>query len=205
MTILFCSLSDRPDFSKPMFDSLQTYCDKHNYKCVLENKSLDNSRAPSWSKIPLLQREMKNNPDIETIVWIDDDIIITNKDIKFDELVEPYPFDNILISQEVFDDFNCGILVCKNNQKTYNYLTHIWLKCELTPEYKTKPNWEQEIFLKDYKIDKSKITRIPYKIIQSFYRIQNKDWRPGDFSAHITGMTMKNRMIMRDEVLSKIK
>ena len=30
----------------------------------LENKSLDNNRAPPWSKILLLKREMKLNPDI---------------------------------------------------------------------------------------------------------------------------------------------
>ena len=56
MRLLFCSLSDRPVLSKPMFDKLQQYCDRHkNYKCVLEDKILDESRAPSWSKIRLLK------------------------------------------------------------------------------------------------------------------------------------------------------
>lgn len=202
--ILFCSLSDRLDFSKPMFDHLQQYCNKHNYQCVLEDKILDDSRAPSWSKIKLLQREMKSNPDIPLIVWIDDDILITNKQIKFEELIERYPFKNILISREVIPPFNCGVLVCKNNIETYNYLTHIWSLCEKYPDYKHKPNWEQEIFIRDYYNDQSYIFPIPYKIIQSFYRTQNKDWKIGDFSAHLTGMSMDNRIKLRDEILNLI-
>ena len=140
---------------------------------------------------------------------MDDDIIITNKDIKFEELIKPYPFEHILISMEVYGEFNCGILVCKNNDETYNYLQHIWELCEKYQEYKYKANWEQEIFLIDYRNEKSHsnnqhITRIPYKIIQSFYRVQNKDWKVGDFSAHITGMSLDMRIQMRDEILSKI-
>jgi hypothetical protein len=202
--IVFCSLSDRPDFSKPMFDHLQQYCDIYNYKCVLENKVLDTTRAPSWSKIKLLQREMLNNPDIPYIVWVDDDIIITNKDIKFEELINSYQFKNILISKEVVPPFNCGILVCKNNTETYNYLQHIWELCEKYPSYKHKPNWEQEIFIKDYYMNQSHIFLIPYKIIQSFYRVQNRDWVKGHFSAHITGMSLDMRIQLRDEVLSQI-
>ena len=202
--ILFCSLSDRLDFSKPMFDHLEEYCNKHNYQCVLEDKILDDSRAPAWSKIKLLQREMKSNPDIPLIVWIDDDILITNKQIKFEQLIERYPFDNILISEEVYGPFNTGMLVVKNNEESYNYLEHIWTLCEKYPQYKHKPNWEQEIFIIDYNNNKKNIKTMSYKIIQSFYRLQNKDWKIGDFSCHLTGMSLDNRIKLRDEILNLI-
>jgi len=202
--ILFCSLSDRLYFSKPMFDQLESYCNKHNYQCVLEDNILDDSRAPAWSKIKLLQREMKSNPDIPLIVWIDDDILITNKDIKFEKLIERYPFENILISEEVYGPFNTGMLVVKNNEESYNYLDHIWNLCEKYPKYKSEPNWEQEIFIRDYNNNKKNIKTIPYKIIQSFHRMQNKDWKIGDFSCHFTGMSMEDRIIMRDEILNLI-
>ena len=102
MDIVFCSLSDRPVFSTPMFQHLEEYCVKNNYKCVLEYKSLCDERAPAWSKIPLLQREMKKNQDIPYIVWIDDDIIITNKNVRFEDLIKPYDFKNILLSEEIY-------------------------------------------------------------------------------------------------------
>ena len=112
--VLICSLSDRPVLSKPMFDQLEEYCNLHKYKCVLETELLTRSRAPSWSKILLLQREMKNNPDIDLIVWIDDDILITNKIIKIEELIENYEFNKILVSEDViWSPFNCGVLICK--------------------------------------------------------------------------------------------
>jgi len=204
-SMLFCSLSDRPELSGPMFDKLKEYCCYHNYKCVLEDKVLDTIRAPAWSKILLLQREMKSNPDIPLIVWIDDDIIITNKEKRFEELIKEYPFDNLLISEEPYPPFNTGILVVKNNQESYDYLTHIWDLCEKYPIWKKSPNWEQEVFFRDYETNKKNIRTIPYKIIQSFYRTTDKDWMEGDFSAHITGMPLETRIEMRDEVIKRIK
>jgi len=204
--ILFCSLSDRAELSKPMFDKLKEYCNINNYKCVLEDKVLDSSRAPSWSKIKLLQREMQNNRDIDYIVWIDDDIIITNKNIKFEDLIKDYPFNNILISAEVYGPFNCGVLVCKNNEQTYNYLTRIWCmgnNKELN-KYKQMPNWEQEVFIRDYPDSRDIITVIPHRIIQSFHRASHRLWREGDFAAHITGMSYEKRIEMRDEILKII-
>ena len=205
MNILFCSLSDRPVFSTPMFQHLEEYCVKNNYKYVLEYKSLCDERAPSWSKIPLLQREMKNNPDIPLVVWVDDDIIITNKNVRFEDLIKPYDFKNILLSREIIPPFNTGIIVCKNNDETFKYLTHIWNLCEEYPRYKKTPNWEQEIFIKDYYKDQSHIFPIPYRIIQTFYRKQNQDWKPNDFSAHITGMNMELRIQMRNDILKIIQ
>jgi hypothetical protein len=213
MRILFCSLSDRPILSKPMFDKLQQYCDRHNYKCVLEDKILDESRAPSWSKVRLLQREMKANPDCDIIVWIDDDILITRQDIKFEELIQPYPFDNILVSEDVvWSPINCGVLVCKNNQVTYDYLEEIWELCEQYPEKKFGGLWEQDIMVTHARMTTNKklrLTVIPHNIIQSFYRDHDlppeKKWRMGHFSAHFTGMSLEKRIDMRDQVLKFLK
>lgn len=213
MKILFCSLSDRPILSKPMFQQLEQYCNKHDYKCVLEDKILDKSRSPSWSKIKLLQREMNNNPDYDIIVWVDDDILITNTEIKFEELIKSYSFDNILISEDVVESspFNCGVLVCKNNKQTYNYLKEIWELCEKYPKYKFNGYWEQDIITIHYKSEsfqKSSLTIIPHNIIQSFYRDyaipEEKKWRPGQFSVHLTGMHLLRRIQLRDEILSII-
>ena len=203
---LFCSLSDRPEFSEPMFHHLSNYCSKHNYKCVLEEESLDTSRYPAWSKIKLLQREMKNNPKIHTIVWIDDDILITNQNLKFEDLIRDYTFENILMSEEIHPPFNSGVMVCKNNQTTYDYLEHIWNLCEEHPRYKQDGLWEQSIMGIDYQSDKSKIKLIPHNIIQSFYRDwdlpENLKWKPGHWAAHITGMDLSKRIYFRNEIIN---
>jgi len=203
-TILFCSLSDRPILSKPIFNKLEEYCKIHNYKCVLENKTLDDSRAPPWSKILLLQREMKRNPDYDYIIWIDDDILITNKDKKFEDFIQKYDSD-IFVSADAHGSYpmNTGIIVCKNNTQTLNYLEQIWQLCEKYPASKNGGLWEQDVMTKDYKKNKF-INIIPYGIIQTFQRKANLDWKPGDFSAHFTGMKMDDRIKMRDEILYKI-
>ena len=212
--ILFCSLSDRPQLSEPMFNVLQNYCNRHNYKWVLDHKTLTTERFVSWSKILLLQREMKNNPKIPIIVWIDDDILITDEEKSFEELINNYPFDNILVSADVvWSPINCGILVCKNNKETYDYLTEIWELCEQYPEKKFSGLWEQDIMVTHARIQslmnpnqKSRLTVIPHNIIQSFYRDHDlppeKKWRPGHFSAHLTGMPLHRRIELRDEILS---
>jgi hypothetical protein len=217
MKMLFCSLSDRPQLSQPMFDTLQDYCNKHDYKCVLENKVLSTERAPAWSKIILLQREMKNNPDIETIVWIDDDILITNKNIKFEDLIKDYPFNNVLVSADViWTPINSGIMVCKNNKETYDYLDTIWELCEQYPEKKWNGLWEQDIMVKHAQMncilkpqERMPLVVIPHNIIQSFHRdhtLEPKNkWKPGHFSAHFTGMSLSKRIQYRDEVLLSLK
>lgn len=214
-SLLFCSLSDRPLLSGPMFKTLKQYCDRHKYKCVLEDNLLDSDRAASWSKIKLLQREMKANPDIDTLVWIDDDILITREDLRFEELIKPYPFEHILVSADVvWSPFNCGVLVVKNDDSTYRLLEYIWNMCE-EEEYKYfKHNglWEQDVLVRYCRMLKlmnpnqdSPVTIIPHNIIQSFHRDhdlpEKNKWKLGHFSAHFTGMSMEKRIQYRDEVL----
>ncbi len=207
-SLLFCSLSDRPELSEIHFKHLQDYCDKHNYKCVLENQRLNGTRHQSWSKILLLKREMENvrNKDIDYMIWIDDDILITDKDKKFQDFIDIN--ENIMVSEDAEKSYpmNLGIMICKNNKETLNYLQYIWKICETEyPEHKFKPNWEQCVITKDYLKTNNKIIKIlPYKTIQSFYRdhpYNNMDWEKGDFSAHFSGMTLEKRIILRNKIL----
>ena len=214
--VLVCSLSDRPTFSGPMFLQMKKYCDKHGYKCVLEDNVLCSDRHPAWSKILLLQREMKNNPDVDTLVWIDDDILITRQDIRFEDLIKDYPYEHILVSADVvWSPFNCGIMVVKNDESTYQLLQYIWDMCDEEEYQYFKYNglWEQDILVRYCRNIKlmnpnqdSPVTIIPHNIIQSFHRDhdlpEKNKWMLGHFSAHFTGMSLEKRIQYRDEVLN---
>jgi len=206
--LLFCSLSDRPQLSQILFEHLQSYCDRHDYKCVLEHKSLCNERAPAWSKILLLQREMKNNPDYEYVIWVDDDILITNKNKNFEDFINNAKEANIIVSEDALKSYpmNTGIIICKNDEQSLNYLQYIWQLCEKYPNSKYGGLWEQDIMTRDYNQNPNqKIIKIlPYRTIQTFYRTSNPDWRPSDFSAHFTGMSMDKRIQMRNDILKII-
>lgn len=219
MKLLFCSLSDRPILSEPMFKSLKEYCDRHDYKCVLENNTLTNERSPAWSKILLLQREMKANPDIDTLVWIDDDILITRQDIRFEELIKNYPFEHVLVSADVvYSPFNTGVMVIKNDEATYQFLQQIWDICEEEEfnYFKFNGLWEQDVMVRYCRMislmnpnQDSPVTIIPHNIIQSFHRDHtlppDKKWKLGHFAAHFTGMSLEKRIQYRDEVLNYFK
>jgi len=214
--LLFCSLSNRPELSAPMFKTLKSYCNRHNYKCILENDVLDTTRYPSWSKIKLLQREMKDNPDVDTLVWIDDDILITRQDIRFEDLIKDYPYEHILVSADVvWSPFNCGVLVVKNDESTYELLEYIWNMCDEEEYQYFKHNglWEQDVmvrYCRNVKLlnpnQELPVTIIPHNIIQSFHRDhdlpEKHKWKIGDFSAHFTGMSLEKRIQYRDEVLN---
>jgi hypothetical protein len=199
--ILFCSLSDRPNFSQPIFDKLKEYCHIHNYKYVLEDKVLDTSRAPSWSKIILLKREMLNNKDIDYIVWIDDDILICDKNKKFEDFLNN-DFSSLLICNDIaINPFNCGLMVFKNNQESIDMLDEVWEIGNRETKWKKEPNWEQECFKIYYGKDNSKIKIIPHRTMQSIHMT----YKPGDFSIHFAGIHNINRRIqMRDQMLKNI-
>lgn len=201
MKVLFCSLSDRPEFSDKIYQSNQEYFDRYNIDFIIEKKRLTFERCPAWSKILLLQRELKK--DYDYVVWIDDDILITNHKIDFREIIKMYKFENILIDDNAGNGkwkLNSGIFVCKNNQETKDFLKHIW---DTAHKYNYHNGvWENDT-MNDYHKEnpEDKIFKIiPHRIIQSFKRFHKE----GDFAVHFAGINMKNRMTFRDEYLKKI-
>ena len=206
MKILFCSLSDRPDFSDKIFENNSEYFKKHNYKFVIEKKSLCNDRHPAWSKLLLVMREMKKNPSYDYVIWIDDDILIMDKEKCFEDFIIQYPFENFLVCSDCGIAkwiLNSGLFVCKNNHQTNDMLKEIYEKAD--KKYYHTPVWEQDAICDYYhKIMKNNpqqtlIKIIPHRTMQSI----NQEYRPGDFSLHLAGIPMEQRMKIRDYILNK--
>ena len=170
--ILFTSISDRPILSDKTYPQLIKYCNKHNYDYKFIDKSLDISRHISWSKI-LFIKQMIIEKEYDYYIIIDDDIYITNLEIKIEDIINKYPFENILISKDVFSYqnnlycCNAGIFICKKNNTVLKYLDDIYeldnqIKCDL---------WENSAM--DYyhkNIDDSILKIIDINILQSQYR-----------------------------------
>jgi len=195
MKLLFCSLSDRPDFSQSIFQSNQKYYDKYNFDFIYEDNVLTSERHPAWSKIILLQREL--NKDYDYVIWIDDDILIMNYNIDFRDIINKYNPENIMVDNNNNHGkwgINTGIIVCKNNDKTKDMLKEVWDNAR--PEHYFGGVWENDTmneYREQYKI-------IPHKIIQSFYF----NYTPNDFSVHFAGINpIERRIKMRDEYLTK--
>ena len=192
MKILFCSLSDRPDFSQSIFQQNQKYYDKYNFDFIYEDKTLCEERHQSWSKILLLERELEK--DYDYVIWIDDDILIMNYDIDFRDIITGYNPENILIddNENMYGyKINCGMFVCKNNETTKHLLKEVWDNAK--PEHYFDGVWENDT-MNEYSV-KYKI--IPHRTFQSFSHLYEK----GDFSIHFAGLSMDKRIKMRDKYL----
>lgn len=196
MKILFCSLSDRPNFSQPIFEANQKYYDKYNFDFIYEKKVLTTERHPAWSKILLLERQLEK--DYDYVVWIDDDIIIMNYNIDFRDIITRYEPENIMVDDN--NNFNrwkinTGMIVCKNDDKTKEMLREVWDTAK--PEHHFGGVWENDTMNEL----RHNYTIIPHRTIQSFKPF----YREGDFSIHFAGINpIERRIKMRDEYLKKI-
>jgi hypothetical protein len=211
MKILFLSLSDRKSIYSITFNRIKQYCEKYKYSFHYRTSIIAKDRHISWSKIPFLLEQMTIYPDYDFYVWIDDDIYITNFNIDFYSLVQSYAFSCLLLSKDVVPEcpLNAGVLVCKNNLNTKKILNKIY---DMVNEVGTrfKHNWEQDALIKYYNENNKNndIIITPHRIIQSFYRNyflpDAMKWQPNDFCAHITGMSIPDRLVAIKEIQNSI-
>ena len=209
--ILFVSISDRPALSTFTHTRLRAYCERHGYHSCIVNQTLCAERHIAWSKIPLMERLMHTNEAMfehDLYVWIDDDIYITDLDRRFEDLLTPYTFEHILMSQdlpsttsEVYT-FNSGVVVARKTPWTHTFWQRVWDVGTKVPEILWTPTWEQMamnmLWRKDQDV-KDAFCLIPHGVVQSYYRKDNARedasyWKPGDFAVHLTGMPLEERV-----------
>lgn len=185
--IAVCSLytSKIESFATHTTINFQDYCDRNNYDFICSNASLDLDRPLQWSKIKILQQNLK---DYEWLMWIDADAAIMNKDIKIESIIDNNY--NIIIAREDCRDkiiINTGVFLIKNTEWSKNFLTS-WYNLK---GFIRKGWYDQSAFIHLYnsKIDiKNNVKIIKQKLINSF----NDSFTKGDFIIHFPGNANKN-------------
>jgi hypothetical protein len=144
-----------------------------------------------------LQDLVLQNVATETIViWIDDDMIITNLEIQLCNLLSNFESSsmNIAVQEDTHGElFNCGFIAVKCNDMSYKCLQEIWDACN---SYEKKQGyWEQTTMQRVYRstdnILKPQLFLFPPRTLQSFYKPNESyefQWSPGDFIAHVSGL-----------------
>lgn len=198
---LVVSLSDRPHLSDKFYKSNAEYFKRYDIDFLYEKTLLTEERHPSWNKILLLQRELKK--DYDYVVWMDDDILITNHTIDLNDIIAKYEFDNILIDDNAHIGkykINCGMFVCKNNDTTKEFLQSIWDNAK--PEHYFGGVWENDTFQEYLKNNpENKMLKIiPHKVLQSFKHCHS----PEDFSIHFAGRKSDKLMKRLDNYIKNI-
>ena len=189
--ICIVSLSDRPELSNYTFPLMKEYANKHNYSLVLHNKVLCD-RHPSWSKIPALKAEIKK---YDYVVWMDDDILLTDLDKPLSFFIDTYGFRksnaSMMVSSDVQGEkstlMNCGILFLKPTAESL--LDNVWIIGENNKLLLNGFSWEQEAFNFCYKFTNPHAFMIvPQPNFQTCARLYIDpalSWKPGHFAAHL--------------------
>lgn len=211
----FCivSLSDRPQLSNKTFQIFESYTKKHNYQLSLHTSSLCDDRHPSWSKIPAIQMAL-DNKDIDFIVWMDDDLVITDDNISLTHFIDLYDFRKskamIMVSSDIPTEpstsMNCGMMFLKANHiNLWGFLSLVWQFGDNVPILKDNFSWEQEAFNFLYRFtNREAFHIIPLPNFQAFTRFASYNkytWKPGMFAAHLNCGNLEKKL----EVYSLLK
>ncbi len=194
--ICIVSVSDRPVLYSKTFPLMEAYAKKHAYKLHLHTEVLSKDRHPSWSKIPALKLALQES-NYDYVVWMDDDIVITNPELPLSSFVDTYGFRtspaSLMVSSDMPNEpstaMNCGVLFVKGNDQSHRILTSAWSYGDMNPILQQNLSWEQEAlnFLYRY-VMRDEFLIIPLPNFQAAARFQSNTtvtWRPGMFSIHL--------------------
>jgi hypothetical protein len=195
--ICIVSVSDRKELYSRSFSIFQSYAEQHGYELRLHLEALDKERHPSWSKIPALRLALQEG-SFDYIVWMDDDIVITNPEIPLSHFIDKYNFRKssacVLVSGDIPTEpstwMNCGIFFTKaKSPKTLALLASAWAYGDLCPITKQHVSWEQEAFNFLYRFGEREAFQIvPLPNFQATARFQADPsliWKPGFFAIHL--------------------
>jgi FkbM family methyltransferase len=183
------------------FPTIQAYCEGHDYQFIPYHTNLENKYKPHWNKLHYSIKLLKEN-NSEYIVWFDHDIVIKNYNIKLEDIITKYKFNQsnalFMMSQDPASHhpFNTGVIVFKNNRETLNIFQKFLEmrnnphKYELLNKYGgfnfNRGMQDTRVMLAYFHANKDTLLSIPHKVLQSFYG-QAEFYSAGDFCGHVAG------------------
>ena len=201
MNITCFSYSNNNKVYDITFPSIKAYCEQHNYQFITYHTNLENKYKPHWNKLHYSIKLLKET-NSEYIVWFDHDIIIKNYNIKLEDIISKYNFNQndalFMMSLDPASNypFNTGVIVFKNNQYTLNVFQE-FLKMRNNPNKYPLLNkyggfnfntgmQDTRVMLAYFYENKDILLSIPHKILQSFYG-QANFYSTGDLCGHVAG------------------
>ena len=129
MKIAVCTLHINDWYTEVVKYSIKNmgdYCKKHNYDFIVDNSVDDKQRDCPWYKIKLLLKILEAGIH-DIVVWIDADSHIMNSRITLESIMTKYMGDkDILLSREVGNILNTGVMFVKNSEFCKMILEKTW-------------------------------------------------------------------------------
>ena len=129
------------DVSDISYASYVNYC-LSNYIELERFEIIENERAASWYKIPIILGEFIKGQ--EWVLWVDADTVLVNKEFDINQLINEDDIE-IVISKDI-NALNCGVMLWKNTERTRQILQAMWESVE----FLSHPWWENAAFIKLY-------------------------------------------------------
>jgi len=196
------SVGDRP-FAQLSRERLQQYCDRHGYDLHYYDQTIDSNYQPIWQKTLAVRNALSMTSDSETgykydaVVWIDDDIYITNPDYRLENIIKSARRDIILTADPDSNYRNCvntGLYIVINTDIGRQFMNDVIDGYHMFGgKYQKNYYHEQTISLYLYYAKYYPYTKLCVEErIQTFERDRNK-WQPGDFCLHLCGASNPKR------------
>lgn len=203
MKIAVCTIiGDYVDYyGKYTSVNMRCYCNRQGYDFIEQEGSIDKSRHPTWSKIKLVENVLDMGYD--WVMWIDSDAVITNKNIKIEDIISTYDINrdrdinynkDIIIAKEECCDWtiNTGTFLVKNSQWSKDFLKKWYGQVQYI-----NVGWMDNsafIWLHEYDMDvKNHTVLVKQRVLNSFVgapgRYGEGIWQKGDFICHYAGVS----------------
>lgn len=216
IAIATISVGERP-FKRYTLKSLRDYAEKHNYAYIertdpyeIPNKFYTKGiKDPNWQKLFWL-RELIDSVDAEYLVWIDDDILVTNDNNTLESYISMDPDKHLFISHDRYIDklifpfrayLNSGVMILRNSEETREILdAAIQTYYDFEGWYWCSFNDQAAIEFVYFTTDGENYCVFPHGFLQTLHN--SGDWRPGDFLYHVAGQKPNKRTKICKELIT---
>ena len=175
------------------------YAEKHGYLALPKTNNFSPEQV-HFDKFVHILDVMKTRPDVDWVWWLDNDAMITNFDIKVEDLVDT---DYHVIMPTDIAALNTGSFIVRNSAQAREWLEFLLSKKK---EYKDDKKWfEQQAVIDFYPKFQELFKIIPQQWLNSYdykmYNVEGTDllgqdgqWYPGDFVIHWPGLPNESRI-----------
>lgn len=186
------------------------YAEKHGYLAVAKTDNFSPEQV-HFDKFVHLLDVMEKNPDVDWVWWLDNDAMITNFDIRVEDLVDN---DYHVIMPTDIAALNTGSFIVRNSTQAREWLNFLLSKKK---EYKDDKKWfEQQAVIDFYPKFQDLFKIIPQQWLNSYdykmYNVEGTDllgqdgqWYPGDFVIHWPGLPNPTRVQLAKQCLAFIQ
>lgn len=216
MKIAICSINTPEILAYAQYTvlNIRSYCNINGYDFI-ESGIIDTSRHVSWSRIKLIENllnEKENNKDkYDWVMWVDADVVVTNKSIKIENIIENYgkigmevggiDYDIIMPKEDCCDYvINNGVFLIKNTEWSKNFLK----KWYGQTQFLNQAWWDGSAFIHLYDNDpdvKMHTKLVKQRVMNSFVDAPSRAgqegiWKDGDFIIHFAGYSNRDWLKM---------